>query len=86
MANVSSLITKKTYFLEVIKILINGKFRNKFGLINIIKNTFLIVKIPHIYFYKQYNYALALVTNDPNKCGFINAVFLDNVIGLCYSL
>lgn len=79
MANVSSSITKKTYYLEIIKILINGKMRNKFKITDIFKNTIIIVKNPRNYIQKKYKYLYALVTNNPNKCDFVNAILIDNV-------
>nr|BAS01427.1 ribosomal protein S8 [Lotharella vacuolata] len=81
-ANISSLNTKKTYFMEIFKILVNGKFKNKFKIWDIMKNTILIVKIPQIYFEKGYKYVFAIVTNNPNKSGLINAIFLDDIVSL----
>uniref|UniRef100_A0A6U3A4C8 Uncharacterized protein n=1 Tax=Lotharella globosa TaxID=91324 RepID=A0A6U3A4C8_9EUKA len=78
-ANVTSLITKKTYNLEIIKIFFNGKFKNKFKINDILKNMMIIVENPYNYIQKKYKYVYALVTNEPIKCEFVNAILLDNV-------
>jgi len=85
MASVSSVIMKKTYYVEILSILINKKIKNNFDSIDIIKNTILIVKNPENTYesgIKKKRYTFALVTNNPDKCGFVNAIFLDNMIDI----
>ncbi|AIB09830.1 hypothetical protein M951_chr2135 (nucleomorph) [Lotharella oceanica] len=80
MASVNSLINKKTYKLEIIKIVVNNKIKNKFKICDIVKNTIIIVKNPYNYIQNKYKYVYALVTNDPSKCEFVNAILLDNIL------